>query len=90
MKDTNRDKENVSTGGFLPHKDPLCFIKGPFVFTISRWTRRDLVAKELGQAYNQPEQVMSIMKNYTTRPSALLFLTFIPEKSLGNSCGIPT
>ena len=38
--------------------------------------------KELGQAYNQHEQVMARIKNYATRPSALPFLTSIPEKIL--------
>ena len=37
-------------------------------------------AKELGQAYEQPDQLMSRMNNYSTRPSALPFLTSIPEK----------
>ena len=36
--------------------------------------------KELGQAYNQPEQVMSRMNNYATRPISLPFLTSIPAK----------
>ena len=26
VKDGKRDKESVFTGGFIPHKDPLCFI----------------------------------------------------------------
>ena len=37
-------------------------------------------AKYLGQAYDQPEQIMSKINNYTTRLSALPFLTSIPEK----------
>ena len=39
-----------------------------------------MCAKELGQEYYQPEQVMEITNNYSTRPSALPFLTYIPEK----------
>ena len=50
------------------------------MFTRSRRTRRDLGAEELGQAYNQPEQVMSRMNNYSNRPSALPFLASIPSK----------
>ena len=42
---------------------------------------RDLGVKELGQAYDQPEQVMKRMNNYTTRPSALSVLTTIPAKT---------
>ena len=26
VKDGKRDKESVSTGGLIPHKDPLCFM----------------------------------------------------------------
>ena len=80
MKDVKRDKESVSTGGFLPHKEPLCFIEVPSVFTKSRRTRMDLGAKELGKAYDQPEQVITRMKNHTTRTSVLPFLTYIPAK----------
>ena len=77
VKDGKRENEIISTGEFLPQKDPLCFIEGPSVFTRSRQTRREIGAKELGQAYNQTEQVMTIMKNYSIRPSALLCLTSI-------------
>ena len=49
------------------------------MLTILRRTRRDLGAKELGQVYDQPEQVMPRMKNYSTRPSALPFLKSIPK-----------
>ena len=42
---------------------------------------RELGAKELGKAYNQPEQVMAIMDNYSTRPNAITFLTYIPAKT---------
>ena len=65
----------MSTGGLLPHKDSLCSIEGPSVFTISKRTRINLVTKDFGQAYAQSEQVMTIMNNYVTRPSELLFLT---------------
>ena len=51
---------------------------------------REMGAKELGQAYNQPVQIMVRIKNYSTRPSALPFLIHIPEKPLGQSCGLPT
>ena len=51
------------------------------MFTRSRQKRRDLGDKYLGQEYNQPEQVIPIMKNYSTRPSALPFLTYTPEKN---------
>ena len=37
-------------------------------------------AKELGQAYDQPEQVITRMNNYDTRPSEIPFLTSIPAK----------
>ena len=50
------------------------------MFTRLRRRRRDLGAKELGQSYNQPEHLMAIMNNYSTRPSALPFLTYIPAK----------
>ena len=79
MKGGKRDNKSVSTGGLLPHKDPLCFIEGPSVFTIVRWTRRELGDKDLGKAYDQPAQVMTRIKNYATRPSALPILTSIPE-----------
>ena len=46
-------------------------------------------AKELGQAYNQSEQVTEIIKYYATMPSVLQFLTYIPETFLGQSCGHP-
>ena len=39
-----------------------------------------LGAKKLGQAHGQTEQVIARMNNYSTRPSALPFLTYIPEK----------
>ena len=39
------DKKSVSTGGFLPHKDPLCLIEGPPLFTISRQVGGGLGAK---------------------------------------------
>ena len=81
MKDGKRDKESVFIGGLLTHKDPLCFIKGPSVFTRLRQTRRELGAKDLGQSYDQPKQVMVRMKNYATRPSALPFLTYTPAKT---------
>ena len=71
MRDRQRDKESVSTGGLLPQKDPLYFIEGPSVFTISRRTRRDLDNKELGQARDQPGQVMARIKNYATSPNEL-------------------
>ena len=35
-------------------------------------------AKDLGQAYKQSEQIMEIMNNYATRPSAISFLISIP------------
>ena len=88
MKDVKRDKESVSTGGFLPHKEPLCFIEVPSVFTRYKRTRRKMGAKDLGQAYDQTEKVMVIMNNYFTRPSAILFLTYIPEKPLVILSGI--
>ena len=59
------------------------------MFTRSRQTRRNVGAKELGKAYNEPEEVMTRMKNYATRTSALPFLESIPEKSLGQSYGRP-
>ena len=59
---------------------PIFLIEGPSVLTISRRTRRELGEKYLGQSYDQPEQVMSRMNNYSTRPSELPFLTSIPEK----------
>ena len=71
VKDGKRDKESVYTVRFFPHNDPLCFIEGLSVFTISRRTRKKLGAKELGQAYDQPEQLIEIMKNYATSPSVL-------------------
>ena len=49
------------------------------MFTIFNRTMRDLGVNELGQTYNQPEQVMTRMNNYTTRPSALSVLTTTPE-----------
>ena len=45
MKGINRYNERVSTGEFIPHKDPFSFIEGPSVFTRSRLTRRDMGAK---------------------------------------------
>ena len=51
------------------------------MFTRSIQTRRDLGGKELGQAYDQLEQVMTRMNNYSTRPSALPFLAYIPSKT---------
>ena len=50
------------------------------MFTISRQKRRELGDKELGQEYDQTEQVMEIMNNYATRTSVLPFLTYIPAK----------
>ena len=52
------------------------------MFTISRRTRRELCSKELGQTYGQPKKVMARMKNYSTRPSEIPFLTSIPAKIL--------
>ena len=49
------------------------------MFTIFNRTMRDLGVNELGQTYDQPEQVMARMNNYTTRPSALSVLTTTPE-----------
>ena len=83
------DTERVSTVGFIPHKDPLCLIEGPSVFTIFSLKRRELCDKDLSQAYNKPEKVMTGMNNYATMPSELQFLTSIPEKSLGESCDFP-
>ena len=60
------------------------------MFTRSRRTRRELGAKDLGQAYDQPEQVMERMNNYAIRPRALPFFIYIPETSLGKSCGLTT
>ena len=54
VKDRNRYKESVYTGGLLPHKYPFCFIEEPSVFNRLRRTRRELVSKELGQPYDQP------------------------------------
>ena len=79
MKDRNTDEESVSKGGLIPHKYPMCFIEGPFMLTGLRRTRRYLGAKELGQAYDQPEQVLSLIRNDATRPIALPFLTHIPR-----------
>ena len=45
------DKESVSTGGLLHHKDNFVSMEGTSVSTRSRWKRRKLVAKELGKAY---------------------------------------
>ena len=53
----------MSTGGLLPHKYPLYLIEAPYVFTIYRWTRRELCVKYLGKSYNQPELVMARMNN---------------------------
>ena len=79
-KNGNREKENVSIGGLLPHKEKLCFIEGPSVLNRSRRTRMELGSKELGQAYNRPEQVMERMNNYDTRTSDLQFLTSTPSQ----------
>ena len=49
MKDGKRDKEIVSTRLLLPHKEILCFIERPPVFTRPSRTRREMGAKELGQ-----------------------------------------
>ena len=62
VKGRKRDKEIVSSGGLLPHKDPLYLIEGLSVFTISRHTMRDLDIKELGKVYDQPKQEMEIIK----------------------------
>ena len=78
VKKIKRYNESVSTGELLPHKDLFCFIEEPSVFTRSRWTRKDMGANKLGQAYDQPEQIMAIINNYSTSPSALPFLTSIP------------
>ena len=80
VKDGKGYKEIMPIGGLIPHKNLLCLIEGPSMFARLRRTRRDLGAKELGQACDQSEQVMSRMNNYVTRPSALSFLTSIPEK----------
>ena len=80
VKEVNRYKESVSKGGLIPHKYPMCFIEGPFMLTGLRRTRRYLGAKELGQAYDQPEQVLSLIRNDATRPIALPFLTHIAAK----------
>ena len=64
-KDGRGDKESVSTGGFLPHKYLFSSIERPSVFTRTRQTRRNLGTKELGKAYDQPDQVMERMKNIT-------------------------
>ena len=80
VKNGKGDKESVSTGVFISHKVPLCLIEVPSMFTRPSMTSRYMGAKELGQAYNQPEQEMAIMNNYSTRSSALPFLTSIPEK----------
>ena len=80
VKDRNTDEESVSKGGLIPHKYPMCFIEGPFMLTGLRRTRRYLGAKELGQAYDQPEQVLSLIRNDATRPIALPFLTHIAAK----------
>ena len=79
VKDRKGYKESASTGGLIPLKDPLYLIEVPSMFTRSRQKMRDLGVTELGQAYDQPEQVMSRMKNYATRPSVIPFLTYIPE-----------
>ena len=50
------------------------------MFTISSQTRRELGAKDLGQAYSQPEQVITIMNNHATRKITIPFLTSIPSK----------
>ena len=50
------------------------------MFTISSWTRRDLVDKDMGQAYDQPKQVMARINNCATKLSGIPFLTSIPEK----------
>ena len=73
MKYINRDKESVSIGEFLTHKYPLCFIEVSSMFTSFIRTRRYLGAKYLRQAYDQPEQLMARMNNYSTRPSLLPF-----------------
>ena len=88
MKDRKREKEILSTGVLITHKDPLGPIERPPVLTRSRWKKRELGDKELRQSYHQPEQVMAIMKNYSTMPSALIFLTFIQKKSLGSLAGV--
>ena len=46
-KDIQWDNNIVFTGVFLPHNDPLCLIEGTSVFTISRWTIKELGAKYL-------------------------------------------
>ena len=60
------------------------------MFNIYRRTRRSLGSKELGKSYKQPEQVVSRINNYVTRPSALPLLHLSHQKSLGQSCGLPT
>ena len=42
--------------------------------------KKELGAKNLGQAYGQTEHVMARMNNYATRPSALPYLIYIPSK----------
>ena len=81
MRYGKRDKESFSTGGLLPHKDPLRFIDRTYVFTRPRQTSRELGANDLGNAYGQPEQVMLRMKSYATSPTELPFLTSIPGKN---------
>ena len=73
----------MSTVELIPKNDPFCLIEIPSVFTIMKQKITELGSKELGQAYDQTEKVMTRMKNYATRPSVLPFLTSIAEKSLG-------
>ena len=42
VKDVNREKESVSTGGLFPYKNLLCLIEVSPVFTRSGRTRGDL------------------------------------------------
>ena len=58
------------------------------MFTRSRRTRRELGAKDLGQAYDQPEQVMERMNNYAIRPRALPFLYISQKHPLGSLVGL--
>ena len=68
-KDRRDNNETVSMGVLLRHKCKLCLIEGPSMLTRSSITRRNLGTKDSGKAYDQPDQVMVIMKNYVTRPS---------------------
>ena len=71
---------NVISLGLLPVTALNCQIICPSIFTKSKWARRKLSINELGEAFDQPLEVIDLCMERKYHSKTLPFTSGIPNK----------